>query len=81
MVFKIATDTLFSDSILFMNNYFIESKLARVLKVKGIAVYGIIKSNRTDLPELLVKMKKEFIKDILYGVLTVIIQNDILFVT
>ena len=67
------TNTLFSNFILFINNYFIESKLTKALKVKEIAIYKIIKLNRTDLSELLMKIKKKFIKNIFYGVLAVII--------
>ena len=81
MMFKMATDTLTPDSILFMNNYFIEFKLAKVLKAKRIAIYKTMKPNRIDLSELLIEMKKVFFKDIPYGVLTAVIQDNILFVT
>ena len=80
MVYKLATDILPPDSILFMDNYFTEPKLAGNLKAKRIAVCGTMKPNRPDLPELLMEMKKLFSKDIPYGVLTVVVQDDILFV-
>lgn len=80
MVFKLATDTLPPDSILFTDNYFTEPKLAGRLKDKGIAICGTMKPNRPDLPELLVEMKKLFSKDIPYGVLAAVVQDDILFV-
>ena len=67
------TDTLPPNSILFINNYFTEFKLTKALKVKRIAVYKTIKSNRIDLLELLMKMKKMFFKNIPYGVLAAVI--------
>ena len=39
-----------------------------------------MKYNRLDLSKLLINIKKEFVKDILYRVLAVIIQNNILIV-
>ena len=72
-MYKLATNILLSNSILFIDNYFTESKLARNLKAKRIAVCGTIKPNRPDLPELLVEMKKLFLKDIPYGVLTIVV--------
>ncbi len=80
MVFKLATDTLPPGTILFMDNYFTEPKLAVKLKARGIAVCETMKHNRTDLPELLVEMKKLFAKDIPYGVLAAVVQNDVLHV-
>ena len=79
-MFKMITNTLPPNFILFINNYFIEPKLAEALKVKRITIYETIKSNRTDLPELLVKIKKMFFKNIPYGVLAIVIQDNILFV-
>ena len=72
-MFKLVINTLPSDFILFINNYFIELKLTERLKNKEITIYRIMKSNRPDLPELLVEMKKLFLKDIPYGVLAVVI--------
>ena len=80
IVYKLATNILPPNSILFMNNYFTEPKLAGNLKAKRIAVCGTMKLNRPDLLELLVEMKKLFLKDIPYGVLAVVVQDDILFV-
>ncbi|KAF6240901.1 hypothetical protein HO173_000693 [Letharia columbiana] len=80
MVFKLATDILPPDSILFMDNYFTEPKLASKLKALRIAVCGTMKPNRTDLPELLVEMKQRFAKDIPYGTLAAVVQDDILMV-
>ena len=79
IIFKMTTNTLPLDFILFINNYFIEPKLTKALKAKRIAIYGTIKPNRTDLSELLMKMKKIFFKNIPYEVLAAVIQNDILF--
>ena len=45
IVFKLATNILFSRSILFINNYFTYSKLAITLKDREIIVYKIIKSS------------------------------------
>ena len=73
MVFKLATDTLPPDSILFMDNYFTEPKLAVALKARQIAVCGTMKPSRSDLPELLLEMKKEFAKDNPYRVLAAIV--------
>ena len=73
MMFKLATNTLPPNFILFTNNYFTELKLAGRLKDKGIAIYETMKSNRPDLSELLIKMKKLFSKDIPYGVLAIVI--------
>ena len=39
-----------------------------------------MKPSRSDLPNLLVEMKKEFAKDIPYGVLAAVVQNDVLLV-
>ncbi len=41
---------------------------------------GTIKLNRRDLPKLLVDMKQEFARDIPYGVLTAVVQDNILLV-
>ena len=79
-MYKLATNILPSNSILFIDNYFTELKLAGNLKAKRITVCGTMKPNRLDLPELLVEMKKLFSKDIPYGVLTIVVQDDILFV-
>ena len=79
-MYKLATNILPPNSILFIDNYFTELKLAGNLKAKRITVYRTMKPNRPDLPELLVEMKKLFSKDIPYGVLTVVVQDDILFV-
>ena len=64
---------LSSDIILFINNYFTESKLTKTLKVKEITIYETIKLNRLDLSKLLVKIKKNFIKNISYKVFTAVI--------
>ena len=72
-MYKFTTNILPPDSILFMDNYFTEPKLARNLKAKRIAVCGTMKPNRPDLLELLVEMKKLFSKDIPYGVLTIVV--------
>ena len=50
-----------------------ESKLAIALKARGITIYKTIKYNRTNLLELLIEIKKIFIKNIFYGVLTIVI--------
>ena len=65
-------ETLSSDIILFINNYFTELRLAIALKVRRIAVYRTIKHSRTDLPELLIEMKTIFAKDISYETLTTV---------
>ena len=57
IVFELATNTLPHNSILFINNYFTEPKLAIALKDRGITIYKTIKSNRLDLSKLLIKMK------------------------
>ena len=80
MIFNLIIDILFPDFILFINNYFSESKIAKKLKPRGIIVYETIKSNRLDLSKLLVKIKKNFSKNISYEVLTEVIQNNILLV-
>ena len=80
MVLKLATDTLPSDSILFMDNYFTCLELAVALRDRGIAVCGTMKPTRRDLPNLLVEMKQEFVRDIPYGVLAAIVQNNVLLV-
>ena len=79
-MYKLATNILPPNSILFIDNYFTELKLTRNLKAKRIAVCGTMKPNRLDLLELLIEMKKLFSKDIPYGVLTIVVQDDILFV-
>lgn len=81
MVLKLATDTLPKDSILFMDNYFTCTELAVTLRDRGIAVCGTMKPSRRDLPELLVEMKQVFTRDIPYGVLAAIVQQDVLHVT
>lgn len=80
MIIKLATDTLPPDSILFMDNYFSDPQLAVALKAKRIAVCGIMKSSRKDLPKLLVEMKQEFAKDIPYGTLAAMVQDGVLLV-
>lgn len=80
MVVKLATDTLPPDTILFMDNYFSSVELAVALKAKRIAVCGTMKPGRRDLPKLLVDMKQEFSKDIPYGVLAAMVQDDVLLV-
>ena len=72
-MYKLATNILPPNSILFIDNYFTELKLAGNLKAKRITVYRTIKPNRPDLLELLMKMKKLFLKDIPYGVLTIVV--------
>ena len=72
-MYKFATNILPSNSILFIDNYFTELKLAGNLKAKRITVCRTIKLNRLDLPELLIEMKKLFSKDIPYGVLTIVV--------
>ena len=72
-MYKLATNILPPNSILFIDNYFTEPKLARNLKAKRIAVCRTIKPNRPDLLELLMEMKKLFSKDIPYGVLTIVV--------
>ena len=57
MIIKLIINILPSDIILFINNYFNNLKLIMILKVKGIAMCEIMKSNRKDLSNLLVKMK------------------------
>ena len=73
IIIKLIINTLFSNIILFINNYFNNLKLTVILKVKEIAICKIIKSNRKDLLNLLVKMKKQFFKDISYGVFAAMI--------
>ena len=72
IIVKLVTDILFSSIILFIDNYFTESKLAIALKVREITICETIKYNRSDLSKLLIDMKKEFVKDILYEVLTAV---------
>lgn len=80
MVLKLATDTLPSDTILFMDNYFTCPELAVALRDRRIAVCGTMKPSRRDLPKLLVETKQKFAKDILYGVLAAMVQNGVLLV-
>ena len=80
MVFKLITNTLPSDFILFMDNYFSEPKMAGKLRVIKIAIYETMKLSRSDLSKLLVEMKQEFVKDIPYDVLAAVVQNDILMI-
>lgn len=79
MIFKLITDTLSPNIILFINNYFTESKLTIVLKVRRIAMCETIKQTRLDLSELLLKMKKKYAKNISYEVLAVIVKDNLLF--
>ena len=78
MVFKLAIDLLPNNTILFIDNYFTCPELAMALRGRRITVYGTIKPERKDLPELLVQMKTEFAKDIPYRVLAAVIQKDVL---
>ena len=80
MVFKLALDTLSTGTILFMDNYFTTPELAEALMKRGIAVCGTMKLNRRDLPKLLVEMKQVFARDIPYGVLAAVVQNNVLMV-
>ena len=64
MVFKLATDTLPNETILFMDNYFTCLELAVALRDRGIAVCGTMKPSRRDLPKLLVEIKQDFARDI-----------------
>ena len=80
VVFKVATDTLPNDTILFMDNYFTYPELAVALRGRRIAVCGTMKPSRKDLPELLVEMKQEFARDIPYAVLAAVVQDDVLLV-
>ena len=57
MIIKLIINTLPLNIILFINNYFNNLKLAVILKVKEIAMCEIMKLNRKDLSNLLVKMK------------------------
>ena len=72
---------LTSDTIIFIDNYFTKPKLAMALKAKRIAVCRAMKPSQSNLPALLVKMKKVFAKYVLYRVLASVIQNDILHVS
>ena len=81
IVFKLATNILPKNTILFIDNYFTYIELAIALRDRGITIYRTIKLGRKDLPKLLIKIKKEFIKDILYRVLTIVVQNNVLIVT
>ena len=72
IVVKLVTNILPSGTILFIDNYFTESKLTIALKAREITVYETMKYNRSDLSKLLIDMKKEFAKDILYKVLTIV---------
>ena len=78
MVFKLATDLLPNNTILFIDNYFTCPELAMALRGRRIAVCGTMKPGRKDLPELLVQMKTEFAKDIPYRVLAAVVQKDVL---
>ena len=57
MMFKLAINTLPYNFILFIDNYFIELKLAIKLKALNIIIYRIIKLNRADLLDLLIRIK------------------------
>lgn len=80
MILKLATDTIPKDLILFINNYFTYIELAVTLKDRGITICGTIKPTRRDLPLLLIKMKQKYAKDIPYGVLAAVVQDDVLIV-
>ena len=73
IMFKLALNTLSTGTILFIDNYFTTPELAEALMKRGIAVYRTIKSNRRDLPKLLMKIKQVFTRDISYGVLATVI--------
>ena len=73
MIIKLIINTLFFNIILFINNYFNTLKLIMILKVKEIAVCKIIKLNRKNLSNLLIKMKQQFFKNISYEVFITII--------
>ena len=45
MIIKLIINTLLSNIILFMNNYFNFMKLIIILKIKKITIYDIIKSD------------------------------------
>ncbi len=75
MVFKLATEILPPDTILFMDNYFSDPKLIIALKYRRITVCETLKQNRENLPSLLVDMKKKFSKNISYGVLAAMVQE------
>ena len=81
MVYQMAIETLPSDTILFMNNYFTEPRLAVALKARRIAIYKTVKHSRTDLPELLIEIKTIFAKNIPYETLAAVTQDDILHMT
>ena len=50
------------------------------LKERGIAIRGTMQPSQQDLPELLMDMKKNFAKDIPWGVLAAVAQKDVLLV-
>ena len=57
MVFKLATNTLLNNIILFINNYFTCLELIIALKDRRIVIYETMKLGRKDLSKLLVEMK------------------------
>ena len=57
IIIKLIIITLSFNIIFFINNYFNNLKLIIILKVKKIAMCEIIKLNRKNLLNLLVKMK------------------------
>ena len=57
IVFKLIINILLYNSILFINNYFIKSKLVITLKDREIIIYRIIKLNRLDFLKLLIEIK------------------------
>ena len=80
IMFKLTTNTLSSNSILFMNNYFSDLKLAGKLKTSRIVICEIMKLNRVDFSKLLVEMKQVFVKDIPYRVLAAVVQDNVLII-
>ena len=72
-MFKLITNTLSNNIILFINNYFIYIKLIIALKDRRTTIYKTINLDRKDLLKLLIKIKSKYIKNIFYEVLTIII--------
>lgn len=57
MIYKLIIDTLFSNSIFFIDNYFFELKMIRKFMIVKIVVCEIMKSNRINISKLFVKIK------------------------
>ena len=70
---KLTTNLLLKNFILFIDNYFSYTELIVALKERGITIYRTLKTRKRDLSELLIEIKKVFIKNILYGVLIVVV--------